>query len=130
MGRLADAQGESPKGEIGGVTEQETHEHFVHRFGTSATRTGFLVLDPRDEIGDIASGLRDSFTDGQISVLDIPCGTGASILGFLGCLYQLRNEKLIPNLPLDVFITAGDVSEHALKLYDDMLNAGEGLARE
>jgi len=120
LGRLNDAQGESPKGEIGGESEEDTHQHFIHRFGASAARTSFLILDPHDEIGGISSELRDSFTDGQISVLDIPCGTGASILGFLGCIYQLRKEKLITTLPLDVYITAGDISEHALKIYNDM----------
>lgn len=122
MGRLEDAKVENKKGLIGGISEIETHDYFVSTYCASVARTEYMLLDPHDEIGEIAEELLDSFTDGRIRILDIPCGSGGSILGMLSCLYQLRKEGHISRLPLDVSILAGDISEPARILYDDMLS--------
>ncbi len=60
-------------------------------------------------------------TDGRIGILDIPSGTGASILGLLGTLYEMRIAKNKSHSTLDVYITAGDISQAALTLYDTMM---------
>lgn len=122
IGRYTDACGEAPKGGIGGVSEKETHDHFAYRFPTSAVRTEFLMLDPNDCFGAVSQSLLNSFSDGHISILDVPCGAGASILGFLDLLAYLRSKKILCRLPIDLKITAGDYSQYARNLYDRMLN--------
>lgn len=123
IGRYDDARGPSPQGEIGGITEEATIEHFVHRFAASAVRTEFLLLDPRKEFGDISSDLIRSLTDGVISILDVPCGAGGGLLGFLGLIHELRSTGILKKLPLNISITAGDCSSSAMELYNQMLTA-------
>ena len=121
--RYQDACGQSPQGEIGGISEEATLEHFVHRFAASAARTEFLLLDPREEFGDISPDLIKSLTDGVISILDIPCGAGAGLLGFLGLIHELRNSGSLKLLPLNISVTAGDCSPLARQFYNEMLTA-------
>lgn len=121
INRFADACSESQMGQIGGADEESTYDHFAFAFPTSTARTEYLFLDPDSRFRPCADELLDSFTDGRISILDVPCGAGAGILGFLGTLAALREHGTIPRLPLEVFVTAGDYSPFARTLYDNML---------
>lgn len=80
-----------------------------------------MVLNPENLLGEISSDILKTFSGGRIAVLDIPCGTGGGILGLLAIFAFLRKAKLVGCLPLDVAITAGDYSHHALDLYNRML---------
>jgi hypothetical protein len=121
IGRFTDACREAPRGDIGGVSERETYDHFAYRFPASAVRTEFLMLDPKDCFHAVSQSLLNSFSDGRISILDVPCGAGASILGFLDLLAYLRSKQILCRLPVDLKITAGDYSQYARDLYDRML---------
>lgn len=109
------------KGAIGGQDESETITHFIERFLASAARVQFVVIDPHKNLNDISSDIKASFCSGIISVLDIPCGTGASILSLLCDIREIRIHKLLPCLPVHISITAGDYSETALEIYSDLL---------
>jgi len=130
IGRLDDAKGHSPDGEIGGETKEETEEYFVHRFAASAVRSEFFLLDVRKEFGNVSKDLLEAFSGGEIAVLDVPCGGGASILGFLSLLHELRKQSAIPRLPLHIAITAGDYSVHAHAIYGQMLTRAQPWLQE
>lgn len=121
IGRLNDASSEAPKGDIGGIDERSTHDHFTYKFPASSTRTEYMLLDPLRTFESLSSELLESFTDGRVSLLDIPCGAGAGVLGLLDLLRMLRSVNVLARLPLEVKITAGDVSPYARDLYGRML---------
>jgi hypothetical protein len=119
--QVIDFNGKQSKGAIGGQDESETITHFIQRFLASAARVQFVVIDPHKTLNDISNDIKASFGSGTISVLDIPCGTGASILSLLCNIREMRIHKLLPCLPVHISITAGDYSETALEIYTDLL---------
>ncbi|MGB3752104.1 MAG: hypothetical protein WA945_11115 [Arcobacteraceae bacterium] len=110
-------------GAIGGVNEKETKKHFAERFLTSSARMQYLVIDPKKCFSQISKDLQATFFSGDISILDIPCGTGAGILSLLFNIKELRNSSKLPRLPLNINVFAGDYSESALMIYSKILNA-------
>ncbi len=109
-------------GAIGGENEEETNKHFSERFLTSSARMQFLILDPKKYFLQISKDLHSTFIGGNISILDIPCGTGAGILSLLFNIKELRNSSKLPRLPLNINIFAGDYSESALNIYCRLLS--------
>jgi hypothetical protein len=109
------------KGPIGGEGTDATYDHFTQRFAVSATRLEYIACDPKETFHTAAHDLHISFGTGSIAVLDVPCGAGASIFGFLCTLAELRNHGTLPRLPLNVSIVAGDCSTAALELYKDLV---------
>jgi len=107
---------------IGGASEEATIQYFTHRFLNSSVHVEYLVLDPRQEHGEISSDLLVSLSDGLVKVLDIPCGSGAGILSLFLTICELRSQGCCPKLPINVDITAGDVSNAALKIYNNILS--------
>jgi SAM-dependent methyltransferase len=124
IGRYDEAIKSSPKDSdlIGGPSEEATMLHFTHRFASSAVRIEYLVLDPKGRLGNIPDDLFITLCDGEISILDIPCGTGAGIISLIGTIAELREKKAIVSLPLLLNVTAGDISETALQIYNELLN--------
>lgn len=119
--KILDFDGKQSKGAIGGQDESETIMHFIERFLASAARVQYAVINPHKNLNDISNDIKASFGSGTISVLDIPCGTGASILSLLCNIREMRTHKLLPCLPIHISITAGDYSETALEIYADLL---------
>lgn len=113
---------ERTDGAIGGKDEEETKKHFSERFLTSCARVQFVVLDPKKHFLEISKDLKSTFSSGFISILDIPCGTGAGILSLLSNLAELRQFSKVPRLPLYIDILGGDYSESALDIYSKLLN--------
>lgn len=113
---------ERTDGAIGGKDEEETKKHFSERFLTSSARVQFVVLDPKKHFLEISKDLKSTFSSGYISVLDIPCGTGAGILSLLANLAELRQFSKVPRLPLYIDVLGGDYSKSALHLYSRLLN--------
>ena len=122
LGRFEDACQKPPSGDIGGSDAKSTQDHFTWRFAASAARNGYLALDPKLEFSVVSKDLLEGFASGRISVLDVPCGTGAGLLGLLSMLSDLRRLDAIGRLPLEVSITAGDFSPSARSIYENMLN--------
>ncbi|MHC2069632.1 hypothetical protein ACYFX5_19340 [Bremerella sp. T1] len=128
IGRYEDACSESPSKLIGGEDEKSTQDHFAWRFAASVARTAFLMVDPNGQLVPVSTDLLTRLADGKIAVLEVPCGTGAGILGLLSTLAILRETKCVNSLPLEISVTAGDFSESARNLYSEMLsNCSEWL---
>ncbi|MDX4057668.1 hypothetical protein Q6A77_03210 [Aliarcobacter skirrowii] len=113
---------EKNDGAIGGKDEEETKKHFSERFLTSSARVQFVVLDPKKHFLEISKDLKSTFSSGRISILDIPCGTGAGILSLLSNLAELRQFSKVPRLPIFIDILGGDYSKSALNIYVKLLN--------
>lgn len=111
------------KGPIGGESTEATYDHFTQRFVVSATRLEYITCDPKEAFNTAAHDLHISFSTGSITTLDVPCGAGASISGFLCTLAELRRYGTLPNLPLNISIVAGDCSTAALELYRDLIES-------
>lgn len=109
-------------GSIGGALDEEARLHYVHRFCNSAVRAQFVCADPMDELPDIRDMVLDQFADGRIFILDLACGHGAGTLALLGFLAELRANRIIPTLPLNVYIFALDFSPFALERYQQTLD--------
>lgn len=106
----------------GGAGDEETVEHFVYRFPASSGRIEFASLAPCDELEDVSDALMNTFSSGDVSVLDIPGGTGAAMCSLLSTLASLRSLGVIPVLPLSVRIMVGDLSPKALQIYSEMIS--------
>lgn len=107
---------------VGGLTEDETIKHFAYRFVNSSTRVIHITLDPDKKFANIQIDLFSTFSKGNISILDLACGTGGHILSLLTTLGELRLKKLLPTLPLNIHILAADISPTALQIYQSLLN--------
>lgn len=109
-------------GAIGGECSDDTKIHFSERFLASSARLQYLIFDPEEDFLKISIDLKSTFGSGHISLLDIPCGTGAGVLSLLCNLAELRQSSKLPKLPLFINIMAGDYSQTALNIYTNLLN--------
>lgn len=116
---LSHDQGSGP---IGGVTAEETVSHFACRYGVSTCRIESLALDPVRAFNEISDDLLAVLTDGHVSLLDVPCGTGAVGASLLATIATLRTERVMPQQPLDVTIVGGDCAQTALDIYEQMMS--------
>ncbi len=107
----------------GGATAEQTNDHFAHRFSASVVRVQHVLLDAQDKFGDIPKDVIQTFTSHRVSMLDIPCGTGAAGLALISVVHELRLAGIVPMLPLQIDILAGDISTHALAVYENQLRA-------
>lgn len=115
---------------VGGVSDEETLKHFAGRYLASASRVEYLVLNPKHEFPEIQRDVLSLLSDGKINVLDIPCGTGAGILSLLITLAELRRNRRLPSTPLNIRISAGDISLKALEIYNDFLERASPIVKE
>jgi len=113
---------EKGNGATGGKNIEETKKHFAERFLTSSARVQFITINPRGEFSQVSRDLQTTFGSGRISILDIPCGTGAGILSLLCTIAELRMESKLPSLPLYINIMGGDYAESALTIYSELLS--------
>ena len=119
---LANENNRYAKKVYGGATQEETDKHFAKRFPNSATRLEYTLINPKKKLTLISQHMLESFLEGEVSVLDVPCGTGASILGFLCTLAEMRLLEKLPLLPLNLHIMAGDFSIPALGYYNQLFS--------
>lgn len=105
----------------GGVSDEETIEHFAYRFPTSGGRIEFLTISPERDTIEISNAILSTFSQGNVSVLDIPGGTGATICSLLTTLALLREKEIIPMLPLTIKIMCGDISVKAMDIYNEII---------
>jgi hypothetical protein len=109
-------------GAVGGISQEETYEHFAECFANSCIRLQYVLIDPNDKFGEVPTNFFSTFSTGSIALLDAPCGTGAGALSLLYTIKELRKNKKLPTLPLEVNILACDYSESALNLYSKLLD--------
>lgn len=128
-GVYKDALEDYPPGEkiYGGPSEKETILHFVARYLASSTRVQYLILSPKGEFTNIQIDTLSMLSDGRVNILNIPCGTGSDILSLLIMLSVLRHSRLVPSMPLNIRITAGDISIKALEIYRQFLEKAKPI---
>jgi hypothetical protein len=105
----------------GGVSREDTNKHYAYLFLNSVSRIQCVMLDPQMSFAEISRDLLVTFSSHRISLLDIPCGSGAGAISTLLTLKELRIAGILPTTPLTVKILGADISEHALGLYRDQL---------
>lgn len=115
-------KGTSDKEIHGGFDEAATLKHFSFRFAVSVGRVEFVVIAPDENLSEVSDALMSSFSEGHVALLDIPCGTGASLGAILSTVLALRKAKVMPTLPLSISVVAGDASPKALEIYDSMIS--------
>ncbi len=106
----------------GGNNLNATLDHFSERFGVSICRIECLLIDPDKAFTPIPNDLLTSFMDGNLTILDVPCGTGAAGISFLTTIASLRHEGVLPQLPLNITILGADYSVFAIDIYEEILN--------
>ena len=122
LGLFDQAQNGTDKKAIhGGCDEAASLEHFTHRYSVSAGRLEFTALAPDLGLTPVSDALLSSFSDGHVTLLDIPCGAGSSAVALLATLSSLRSKGVLPTLPLTVTIVGGDCSGKALEIYSSMM---------
>lgn len=114
----------------GGVTDEETIEHYTYRFSSSGGRLEFVAISPNDTMEQISNAVLSTFSQGEVSVLDIPGGTGASLCSLLTTIAVLRNDGVVPTLPMTVRIVCGDVAPKANEIYGEMIEKIEPFLYE
>lgn len=92
------------------------------QFQAAAGRAQLCLLDPENCLGPTSNQLLQAFTQGQVAVLDLPCGCGAASWGLLTTFSELRATGLLPRLPLEIFITGGDNSPEGRVLASQFLD--------
>ena len=108
---------------FGGRSTEDTLQHFAQRYGVNSCRVESLVIDPESAFKSIPDDIITSFSDGNVAILDMACGTGAAGASLLSTIAVLRANGILPKLPLNVRIIGGDCSDLALDIYSDMLNS-------
>lgn len=102
-----------PKGEIGGLSQEETDDHLAWRFSGSSARVQLSLLDPRDELAGVSDAFAKVFSGGTVLLADLPCGSGAAVLTMLASISELRRQGRVPRHPLHVKVVGGELSEFA-----------------
>lgn len=115
--------GTSEKKIHGGPGDDDTRRHFAFRFTNGIGRIALVLLDPSRQLEPLSVDLVETFIAGRIALLDLACGCGATSLGLLATLAEMRRNKCIPTHPLDVSITAADISPLALELFERQMAA-------
>lgn len=101
------------QGDVGGETALETAQHFTRNFSGSCGRVQLALLDPHGHLEEASNLFIHAFSGGAVGLLDIPCGAGAATAATLSAIATLREQGVIPRLPLDVYLVAGDYSAPA-----------------
>ncbi len=108
-------------GGVGGESAADAQNHVINRFLNSAARMQFVCSDPNDKQPEVRDMVLDQLGDGHIYLLDLAAGNGAGTLSMLSLLCELRMQKAIPKLPLNVVIVGVDYSPEALNYYAELL---------
>lgn len=123
LGLLSECIAGSTKRNIyGGISKEDTYEHFSQRFPNSCSRISYLLKDPKKDFELIVDDVLSYCSSHTITILDFACGAGACVLGMLAHIHKLRVDKEYPTLPLDIILLAADISEYALDIYRSILS--------
>lgn len=119
-GLLQQAREREHHGDAGGRGREETDRHFAFQFANSAARVVYLCTDPVGLLAEASNLVRQSFTDGRVLLIEVPCGAGAGAFGLLSALCEQRRARALPTLPLSVDVLGGDISERALEHFESL----------
>ncbi|NDP62411.1 hypothetical protein [Polaromonas sp.] len=108
-------------GDIGGASSAQAQDHVTNRFLNSAARMQYVCIDVNNEQPKSRMMVLDQLAQGEIFILDLAAGHGAGTLSILSTICELRDQKIIPTLPLNVNIRGIDMSPDALNYYAEIL---------
>jgi hypothetical protein len=74
------------------------------------------LLDPKQAANISSNALIASLAGSSVCITDAPCGAGAAAFALLSTVAELRAQRILPRLPLDVFMVGAELSEPA-RLY-------------
>ena len=77
---------------IGGMSEQESRDHFASNFSSSCGRTELFYLDPHQTFKTTRDAVISLFSGGYVTILDIPSGAGSGTATLFSLIAQLREE--------------------------------------
>ena len=106
---------------IGGLSQEQTDEHFCHAFDGSLARVQLALLDPYTTVPLTSATLRDFLAGGDLCLVDVPCGAGAGALALLGTIAHLRERGVLPRHPLHVRLLWGEISNPAISYAENLL---------
>jgi hypothetical protein len=100
-------------GPVGGPSQEHTNEHFAQAFDGSSARVQLVLLDPKQVATVSSNALLGSLAGGSVCLTDAPCGAGAASLALLATIAELREQRVVPRLPLDVLLVGAELSAPA-----------------
>src|SRR5215207_2728354 len=112
-GLLEKAMEHAPDGFEGGMSKEDTDNHLAWRFTGSSAKVMLSMLDPNEELSEIADVFTRIFSGNKVFLADLPCGSGAASMCILTVLYELRKKSLLPRMPLEIVIVGGEISKFA-----------------
>ncbi|QTH63338.1 hypothetical protein J1N51_11435 [Psychrosphaera ytuae] len=101
------------KGFIGGISKEETDKHLAWRYNGSCGRVILSLLDPKNQLSKVSDAYAEIFAGQRVFLADLPSGSGAAVISILTTLAELRTQSVLPRIPLDISIVAGEISESA-----------------
>lgn len=107
---------------VGGISQEQTDEHFCHSFDGSVARIQLVYLDPKGSTTNASKTLRRFLSGGDLCLVDVPAGAGAAALSMLSAIAQLRSNGELPRQPLNVRLLGGEISVPALNYAKQMLD--------
>jgi len=124
------ASEKAEKGFVGGLSKEDTDKHLVWRYTGSCARIILSLLDPQNHLSDVSDAYATIFSGNKVFLADLPSGSGAGSISILTTLAELRKEGVVPRLPLEIVIVAGEISESARDYYDYQLKALKPILEE
>jgi hypothetical protein len=122
LGLMQQAQDVANRDEgcIGGVTEQESRDHFAWNYSGSCGRTELFYLDPHQTFKTTRDAVVSLFSGGYATILDIPSGAGSGTATLFSLIAQLREEGVLPRIDLEVQVVGGDISQTSRIIADSL----------
>jgi hypothetical protein len=106
---------------VGGPSQERTDQHFAQAFDGSLARMELALLDPKRIATVSSNALIISLAGNSVCLTDAPCGAGAAAFALLSTIGELRARRVLPRLPLDVFLVGAELSEPARNYAASML---------
>ena len=107
-GLLDKAKAAASEGFEGGMSKEDTDNHFAWRFTGSSARVMLSMLDPNQDLYEIPDVFARFFSGNRVFLADLPCGSGAASISILSVYCELRKQGLVPREPLEVIIVGGN----------------------
>ncbi|GAB3163568.1 hypothetical protein [Telluribacter humicola] len=107
---------------IGGISQEETDEHFARSFDGSSARVQLALIDPNYDINGASDALINSLSGNRLVIVDAPCGAGAASLSLLTTIAELRSKQVLPRIPLEVVFIGGEIAEPARRYAQIMVD--------
>lgn len=110
------------EGAIGGISGEESRDHFAQNFSGSCGRTQLFCLDPHQTFKTTRDAMVSMFSGGYITILDIPSGAGSGTATLFSLIAQLRKEGVLPRVDLDIRVVGGDISPTSCEIADTLFS--------